>query len=33
MARIARYIREGAMAFLGREYKVLAGYAAVVFCC
>ncbi|HKU37694.1 MAG TPA: sodium-translocating pyrophosphatase [Polyangiales bacterium] len=30
MARIARYIREGAMAFLGREYKVLAIYAAVV---
>ncbi|MGH7272331.1 MAG: sodium-translocating pyrophosphatase, partial [Polyangiaceae bacterium] len=31
MARIARYIREGAMAFLVREYKVLAGYALVVF--
>ena len=31
MARIARYIREGAMAFLMREYKVLAGYSAVVF--
>jgi K(+)-stimulated pyrophosphate-energized sodium pump len=31
MARIARYIREGAMAFLAREYKVLAIYAAVVF--
>ncbi|MBI5514818.1 MAG: sodium-translocating pyrophosphatase [Deltaproteobacteria bacterium] len=31
MARIARYIREGAMAFLMREYKVLAIYAAVVF--
>ncbi len=30
MARIARYIREGAMAFLGREYKVLAMYAVVV---
>jgi K(+)-stimulated pyrophosphate-energized sodium pump len=30
MSRIARYIREGAMAFLGREYKVLAIYAAVV---
>ncbi|HEX7480060.1 MAG TPA: sodium-translocating pyrophosphatase [Polyangiales bacterium] len=30
MARIARYIREGAMAFLGREYKVLAIYAVVV---
>ena len=31
MARIARWIREGAMAFLSREYKVLAIYAAVVF--
>ncbi|WP_394830503.1 sodium-translocating pyrophosphatase [Pendulispora rubella] len=31
MARIARYVREGAMAFLAREYKVLAIYAAVVF--
>ncbi len=31
MARIARYIREGAMAFLMREYKVLAVYSAVVF--
>jgi len=31
MARIARYIREGAMAFLVREYKVLGIYAAVVF--
>ena len=30
MARIARYIREGAMAFLAREYKVLAIYALVV---
>ena len=30
MARIARYIREGAMAFLVREYKVLAVYAVVV---
>jgi K(+)-stimulated pyrophosphate-energized sodium pump len=30
MQRIARYIREGAMAFLGREYKVLGIYAAVV---
>ncbi len=30
MARIARYIREGAMAFLVREYKVLAIYAVVV---
>jgi K(+)-stimulated pyrophosphate-energized sodium pump len=31
MARIARYIREGAMAFLAREYKVLGIYAVVVF--
>ncbi|MFO0663227.1 MAG: sodium-translocating pyrophosphatase [Polyangiaceae bacterium] len=31
MARIARLIREGAMAFLSTEYKVLAGYALVVF--
>ena len=31
MARIARYIREGAMAFLVTEYKVLAIYAVVVF--
>jgi K(+)-stimulated pyrophosphate-energized sodium pump len=31
MSRIARYIREGAMAFLAREYKVLAIYAVVVF--
>ena len=31
MARIAGYIREGSMAFLSREYKVLAVYAAVVF--
>ncbi|AUX21853.1 potassium transporter [Sorangium cellulosum] len=31
MARIARYVREGAMAFLAREYKVLAIYAVVVF--
>ena len=30
MARIARYIREGAMAFLVREYKVLSIYAVVV---
>ncbi len=30
MNRIANYIREGAMAFLVREYKVLAGYSAVV---
>ncbi|MET0386988.1 MAG: sodium-translocating pyrophosphatase, partial [Polyangiales bacterium] len=30
MSRIAGYIREGAMAFLVREYKVLAIYAAVV---
>ncbi len=31
MSRIAGYIRVGAMAFLTREYKVLAVYAAVVF--
>ena len=31
MERIAGYIREGAMAFLNRQYKVLAVYAAVVF--
>ncbi|MFO0678356.1 MAG: sodium-translocating pyrophosphatase [Polyangiaceae bacterium] len=31
MARIARFIREGAMAFLTREYKVLGAYAVVVF--
>ncbi len=31
MNMIARYIREGAMAFLMREYKVLAVYAIVVF--
>ncbi|MCA9509731.1 MAG: sodium-translocating pyrophosphatase [Myxococcota bacterium] len=31
MNMIARYIREGAMAFLTREYKVLAVYAAAVF--
>jgi K(+)-stimulated pyrophosphate-energized sodium pump len=31
MKRIAGYIREGAMAFLTREYKVLAVYAVVVF--
>jgi K(+)-stimulated pyrophosphate-energized sodium pump len=30
MALIAKYIREGAMAFLMREYKVLAIYSAVV---
>ncbi len=30
MKEIAGYIREGAMAFLGREYKVLAGFALVV---
>ena len=30
MARIARFIREGAMAFLAREYKVLAIYSVVV---
>ncbi|MEZ4331484.1 MAG: sodium-translocating pyrophosphatase [Myxococcota bacterium] len=31
MNMIARYIREGAMAFLVREYKVLAVYAVAVF--
>ena len=31
MRRIGGYIREGAMAFLTREYKVLAVYAIVVF--
>lgn len=31
MKRIASYIREGAMAFLNRQYKVLAAYAVVVF--
>jgi K(+)-stimulated pyrophosphate-energized sodium pump len=31
MNMIARYIREGAMTFLMREYKVLAVYALVVF--
>ncbi|MFZ5475788.1 MAG: sodium-translocating pyrophosphatase [Myxococcota bacterium] len=31
MQRIGGYIREGAMAFLATEYKVLAVYAAVVF--
>jgi len=31
MQRIAGYIREGSMAFLSREYKVLAIYAVVVF--
>jgi len=30
MAEIAKYIQEGAMAFLGREYKVLAIFVAVV---
>ena len=33
MNMIARYIREGSMAFLMREYKVLAVYAIVVFLC
>ena len=31
MSRIAGYIREGAMAFLVAEYKVLAVYTVVVF--
>ena len=31
MNMIARYIREGSMAFLVREYKVLAVYSAAVF--
>lgn len=31
MQRIARFIREGAMAFLTREYKVLGLYALIVF--
>ena len=31
MNRIARYIREGAMAFLARQYKALGAYCAVVF--
>ncbi len=31
MKRIAGYIREGSMAFLSRQYKVLAVYAVVVF--
>ncbi len=31
MNRIARYIREGSMAFLLREYRVLAVYSIVVF--
>ncbi len=31
MRRIAGYIREGSMAFLAAEYKVLAGYTVVVF--
>ena len=31
MKRIAGYIREGSMAFLSRQYKVLAVYATVVF--
>lgn len=30
MNRISQYVREGSMAFLSREYKVLAGYALVV---
>jgi K(+)-stimulated pyrophosphate-energized sodium pump len=31
MNLIAKYIREGSMAFLSREYKVLAGYTVAVF--
>ncbi|MEI6432532.1 MAG: sodium/proton-translocating pyrophosphatase, partial [bacterium] len=31
MNRIAGYVREGAMAFLSREYKILALYSLVVF--
>lgn len=31
MNRIASYIREGSMAFLTRQYKVLVVYVAVVF--
>ena len=31
MNLIAKYVREGAMAFLTREYKVLAGYTVAVF--
>jgi K(+)-stimulated pyrophosphate-energized sodium pump len=31
MRRIAGYIREGSMAFLNRQYKVLAVYATIVF--
>ena len=30
MNRIASYVREGAMAFLMREYKVLAVYSVIV---
>src|SRR5690606_16895614 len=30
MNRIATYVREGAMAFLTREYKVLSVYAVIV---
>jgi K(+)-stimulated pyrophosphate-energized sodium pump len=33
MNLIAKYIREGSMAFLMREYKVLAVYTVVVFAC
>src|SRR5687768_12917804 len=32
MTEIAGYIREGSMAFLGREFKILAVYSLVVFC-
>lgn len=31
MREIAAYIREGAMAFLAREYRVIAGFIAVMF--
>ncbi len=31
MMEIARYVQEGAMAFLSREYSILAGFVVVVF--
>src|SRR5262245_37643254 len=31
MLEISGYIREGSMAFLGREFKILGVYSAVVF--